>query len=97
MLHVATVMLSGKDNVTPLALAVKVAVWAAVTAATEAVKFALEVPAGAVIVEGIVTLELLLERTMLMPAAGAADVRSTVHVDVPGALTVAGEQVNELG
>ena len=97
MLHVATVMLSGKDDVTPLALAVKVAVWAAVTAGTEAVKFTFEAPAGAMIVEGIVTLALLLERTMLTPVAGAADVRTTVHVDVPGALTVAGEQVNELG
>jgi hypothetical protein len=60
-------------------------------------KFTVAAPAAAVIVEGIVMLALLLERTTPTPAAGAAKVRTTVQVDVPGELTVAGEQLNELG
>jgi hypothetical protein len=40
---------------------------------------------------------LLLERATLTPPAGAAVLSVTVHADVPGALTVAGEQVSEPG
>ncbi len=65
------------------------------TAATEAVKEALEAPAGTVIVAGTVTLALLLERATLVPPGGAALVKIAVHVEVPPALTVEGEQVNE--
>ena len=38
---------------------------------------------------------LLLERATLIPPAGAALVKVTVHVDVPEALIVAGEQLTE--
>jgi hypothetical protein len=65
-----------------------------VTAAAEAVKVALKAPEGTVIVAGTATLVLLLERATLAPA-GAAPVKVTVHVDVPEALRVAGEQVTE--
>jgi hypothetical protein len=42
-------------------------------------------------------LALLLERAMVTPPAGDAAVRRIVQVDVPGAFTVAGEQVIEPG
>jgi hypothetical protein len=67
-----------------------------VTAAAEAVKVALKAPAGTTTAAGTVTLALLLERTTLVPPAGAALVKVTVHVDVPEALIVAGEQLTEL-
>jgi hypothetical protein len=61
------------------------------------VKFTLEAPAGTTLAAGIATLALLLERATLTPPAGAAEVRTTVQVDVPGELIVAGEQLNEPG
>jgi hypothetical protein len=45
---------------------------------------------------GTVTLPLLLPSDTTDPPAGAAEVRVTVQVEVPGALTVAGEQPSEL-
>jgi hypothetical protein len=42
-------------------------------------------------------LALLLERAMVTPPAGAAAVRRIVQVELPGAFTVAGEQVIEPG
>jgi hypothetical protein len=66
-----------------------------VTAVAEAVKVALTPPAETTTAAGTVTLALLLERATLIPPAGAALVRVTVHVDVPEALIVAGEQLTE--
>ena len=60
-----------------------------------AVKVALLSPAPMFTLEGTVTLVLLLESAMLA-ALGAAAVRVTVQVDVPGAFTVAGEQLKLL-
>ena len=40
---------------------------------------------------------MLLDRATLAPDADAAAVRVTVQVEVPGALTVAGEQLSEDG
>jgi hypothetical protein len=88
-------MLRTKVGEVPPALAVRIAVWAAVTAPTEAVKDTLEAPAGTVIVAGTLTLVLLLESATLVPPAGAAPVKIAVHVEEPPALTVDGEQVSE--
>jgi hypothetical protein len=66
-----------------------------VIAAADAVKFALKAPAGILIAAGTVTLALLLERATLIPPAGAAPVKVTVHVEVPEALIVAGVQLTE--
>ncbi len=38
-------------------------------------------------------LALLLDSVTVEPPAGAAEVKVTVHVEAPGALTVAGEQL----
>ena len=67
------------------------------TAAAEALNVALKALAGTGTEAGTVTLALLLERVTLTPPAGAALVKVTVQVDVPGALTVAGEHVTEPG
>jgi hypothetical protein len=90
-------MLSENDTDAPPAVAVRVAVWPVVTEATEAVKFTLETPAGTTLAAGIATLALLLERATATPPVGAMAVRRTVQVEVPGAFTVAGEQVIEPG
>jgi hypothetical protein len=95
MLQVGTVILSRNDGAAPPALAVRVAVWAAVTTAAEAMKVALKAPAGTMTAAGTVTLALLLERATLVPPAGAALVKVTVQVDVPGPLIVTGEQLTE--
>ena len=58
-----------------------------------AVKVALLWPEATVTLAGTVRLALLLERATLAPDVDAT-VRVTVHVDVPGALTVAGEQLS---
>jgi hypothetical protein len=60
-----------------------------------AVKLADVCPAGMFTADGTVTLALLLERDMLTSADGAA-VIVTVQVEVPGAFTVAGEQMRLL-
>ena len=65
--------------------------------ATVAVNEELVVPAARATVAGTVILALLLERVTLAPPVGAAAVNVTVQVDVPGALTVAGEQFREVG
>jgi hypothetical protein len=67
----------------------------AVTAATVAVKVAVFWPVAKDTNPGTVTFELLLESKTLAPAPGQAGT-VTVQVDVPGAFTVAGEQVNEV-
>ena len=65
--------------------------------ATVAVNDELVVPAATATVAGTVMLVLLLERVILTPPLGATAVNVTVQVDVPGALTVAGEQLREVG
>ena len=66
-----------------------------VTAATVAVKVELLSPAPMLTLPGTVILVLVLDSEM--PAVlEAAAVRVTVQVEVPGALTVAGEQVKLL-
>jgi hypothetical protein len=95
ILHVGTVILNRKDGVLSPALAVRLAVCAAVTAATRAVKLTLDAPAGTTVVAGTVTLGLLLESATLTPPDGATAVKARVQVAVPGAVTVAGEQFTE--
>jgi hypothetical protein len=75
-------------------VAVRVAFW--FTAPTVALKIVLFCPAGIVALLGTLTLALLLERVMVAPPEGAAAVRVTVQVAVPGTLTVAGEQLKLL-
>jgi hypothetical protein len=66
-----------------------------VTAATVAVNVALLSPEPILTLAGTVTLALLLDSVMLV-ALEAAAVRVAVQVEVPGAFTVAGEQVKLL-
>lgn len=81
----------------PLRVAVTSAVWSEPILATVAVNDALIWPAGTVTVPGTVIFELLLASETVDPPAGAALVSVTVQFDVPGALTVAGEQPREPG
>lgn len=69
--------------VTPPAEAVKVSVWAVLTAKTPAVKAALLDPAGTVTEPGTVTALSLLDRAIAMPPVPAADDRLTVHESLP--------------
>ena len=62
-----------------------------------AVKEALVRPAPTLTLAGTVMLALLLDRATVEPPAGAAAVRVTVQVEVPGAFTDAGEQLKEPG
>jgi hypothetical protein len=64
----------------------------AVTGATVAVKVALLRPAAILTLAGTLKLALLLS-SVTLEALGAAAVRATVQVEVPGAFTVEGEQV----
>jgi hypothetical protein len=66
-----------------------------VTAATVAVNVALLSPEPILRLAGTVTLVLLLDRATLVELAAAA-VKVAVQVEVPGAFTVAGEQVRLL-
>jgi hypothetical protein len=66
-----------------------------VTAATLAVKFALLSPAPTVTLPGTVTLALVLS-SVTLAALEAVAVKVTLQVEVPGAATVAGEQVKVL-
>jgi hypothetical protein len=67
-----------------------------VTAATVAVKVALEVPAATVTEAGAVTPALLLDRATLAPA-GAAALRVTVQLETPAPVKEVGEQVRPPG
>jgi len=67
----------------------------AVTAATVAVNVALLSPAVILTLPGTVTLVLVLD-SVTLEVLDAAAVRVTVQVEVPGAFTVAGEQVRLL-
>ena len=79
----------------PFRLAVNRTVWSEVTAATVAVKVALLSPAPILTLPGTVTLVLLLDSATLV-ALEAAAVKVAVQVEVPGPVTVAGEQVRLL-
>ena len=79
----------------PLSVAVNRALWSEVTVATVAVNVELLSPLPIVTLPGIVTLALLLV-SVTLEALEAAAVSATVQVEVPGAFTVAGEQVKLL-
>jgi hypothetical protein len=64
---------------------------------TVAVKEALVNPAPTLTLAGTVILALLLDNVTVDPPAGAAAVKVTVQLEVPGAFTVAGEQLRLLG
>jgi hypothetical protein len=66
-----------------------------VTAATVAVKVALLSPEPILTLLGTVTLALLLDSATLV-ALEAAAVKAAVQVEVPGAFTLAGEQIRLL-
>jgi hypothetical protein len=80
---------------TPLSVAVNKAVWSEVTAATVAVNVALLSPAPILTFPGTVTFALLLNSVTLVGLVAAA-VNAAVQVEVPGAFTVAGEQIKLL-
>ena len=61
--------------------------------ATLAVNDALVSPAPTLTLPGTVMLALLLDKVTLEPPAGATAVKVTVQLEVPGAFTVAGEQL----
>jgi hypothetical protein len=65
---------------TPAVVAVNVAVWAELTAETDAVNPALAAPAGTATVEGTVTALSLLARLTLAPPLGAAAFNLTVQL-----------------
>ena len=67
------------------------------TLATVAVKDALVSPAPTPTLPGTVMLPLLLDKVTVAPPAGAAAVKVTVQLEVPGAFTVAGAQLKLLG
>jgi hypothetical protein len=80
----------------PFSEAVSVALWFEFTAPTVALKVVLLCPTVMVALPGTVTLALLLARAMVAPPEGAVAVKLTVQVAVPGAFTVAGEQLKLL-
>jgi hypothetical protein len=79
----------------PLSVAVNRAVWSEVTAATVAVNVALLSPLPIFTLPGTVMLALLLASATLV-ALDAAAVKVAVQVEVPGAFTLAGEQLKLL-
>jgi hypothetical protein len=79
------------------AAAVRVAVWAVVTAETVAVNPALVAPAGTVTDAGTVTALLLLERLTASPPVPAAAESVTVHASVPEPVMDPWLQDRELG
>jgi hypothetical protein len=74
-------------------LAVRTAGWSEVTAAAVAVKVSLVWFCATVTLPGTVTFPLLLPSDTTAPPDAAGEVNVTMHVDVPGAFTVAGEQL----
>jgi hypothetical protein len=79
---------SEKVLVAPPSLAVNVAVWLLLAAATAAVNPALVAPAATVTDDGTVTIELLLARATVVPPLGAAADSVTVHASVPAPVIV---------
>jgi hypothetical protein len=90
MLSVGTAAFSCRAKIfeTLPEVAVSVAAWAVETDATVAVNPALVALAGTVIMAGTVTAALLLDRLMLNPPAGAAEVSITVQASVPDPVIV---------
>lgn len=82
------------ESVLPPSVAVIVAFCVVPTDEAETVKFAEEAPAATVTDAGTLRAALLSARETTVPPEGAAWLRRTVQVDVPGALTEAGPQVN---
>jgi hypothetical protein len=81
----------------PARVAVSTSVRSTSTAAVAvAVKVPLLCPLPMLRLPGTVRLESLLVRVTFRPPDGAAAVRLTVQVDVPGAFTLAGEQLRAL-
>ena len=81
----------------PVRLAVSTSVRSKSTAAVAvAVKVPLLCPLPMLTLPGTVRLESLLARVTFRPPDGAAAVRLIVQVDVPGAFTLAGEQLRAL-
>lgn len=76
--------------------AVSVAVCAALTADTVAVKLAVVAPAGTVIDDGTVTAVALLDRLTVKPPLAAAELRLTVQPSVPAAVIELFVQFNPL-
>ena len=74
-------------------VAVRIAGWSEVTAAAVAVKVLLLWFCATVTLPGNVTFPLLLLSETTEPPDAAGEVKVTVHVEVPGAFTVAGEQL----
>jgi len=67
------------------------------TLATVAVKGALLSPEPTLTLAGTVMFVLLLDKVTVAPPPGAGAVSVTVQLEVPGAFTVAGEQLKLLG
>jgi hypothetical protein len=80
----------------PFSVALNTALASPVTAATVAVKAALDCPAATVTEAGIVKLELLSESATLVPPPGAAVLIVTVQAEDPAAVNVVGEQLSAL-
>jgi len=82
---------------TPFAAAVSIAVWFELTEDTVAVKPAVAAPAPTITFAGTVALALLLDSVTTWPPPGATLLSVTVHAEVPGAFTLAGEHESALG
>jgi len=74
------------------ALAIRVACWGLETAATVAVKLAVDEPVGTCTLPGTPTLELFEETITLNPGDGAGPLKEIVHVEDAGPVTVFGKQ-----
>jgi hypothetical protein len=68
-----------------------------VTDPTAAVNVPVVDPAATTLLAGTVTAEFVLDRLTVKPPAGATALSVTVHVELPGAATVAGEHDNADG
>jgi hypothetical protein len=82
---------------TPLAVAVMIAVSSAVIAATVTVNPAEVAPEATVTLPGTVAFPLLLDSATASPPPGAAPLKVTVQLEVPGAFTLDGLQDKPLG
>lgn len=80
----------------PFKLALMTAVWLLLTLAAVAVKLAELDPPATLTDDGTVKLALLLLSATLDPPLGAAPLKLTVQLDVPGAVTDVGLHVTEL-
>jgi hypothetical protein len=97
MVQRAASKLNGNIWEEPFALAVIVAVWFVMIDPTVAVKFPAVAPDATVTLAGTAAFAVLLDSATTSPALGAAPLKVTVQVDVPGAFTLDGLQVTPLG